>query len=301
MAVIQRILYPTDFSAASADAAEQAIALARWCHARITTLHVAVPEPMDVAALSPGGDAETMAVRTAIRQKTELWAREAEAAGLNAGTIVEVGDPAREILDWATRLPADVIVMGTHGASGFEHLMLGSVTERVLRNATCPVLTVPPRAHARASLPPKRIVCGVDFSDWSMAAVDLAGSMAREAGATLTLVHAIEWPWHEPPPPAFDELPPEQAAALKEYRRYLEESAMARLRALALTHEEARCGVRVVHGKSYAEILRVVDQERADLIVLGVHGRTGLDLALFGSTTNHVVRQARCPVLTLRR
>ena len=58
---------------------------------------------------------------------------------------------------------------------------------------------------------------------------------------------------------------------------------------------------RLRHGKSYVEILRVASEQRADLIVMGVHGRNGLDMALFGSTTNQVVRQATCPVLTLRQ
>jgi nucleotide-binding universal stress UspA family protein len=180
--------------------------------------------------------------------------------------------------------------------------MLGSVTEKVLRKAACPVLTVPPRAHATSRLPPSRIVCAVDFSEWSLAAVDFAASIAQESGgASLILVHVIEWPWHEPPAPAFEELPAEQSAALQEYRRYVASRATKRLEALVPDAVAGRCDFRVLNGKAYVELLRVAATERADLIVLGVHGRNVVDLALFGSTTNHMVREATCPVLTLRR
>ena len=96
--------------------------------------------------------------------------------------------------------------------------------------AVCPVLTVPPRAHATSTLPLSRIVCAVDFSEWSLAAVDLVASIAREPGASLILAHVIEWRRHEPPAPVFEDLPAEQSAALQEYRRYVGSRATKRLR-----------------------------------------------------------------------
>jgi nucleotide-binding universal stress UspA family protein len=301
MPTIQRILYPTDFSAASADAAEQAIALARLYHARITALHVCVPIFMPVPGLPAPADRVSDAEKHRAREQAATCVQAGEVVGVGVDVVVEAGDPAREILASAARLPADLIVMGTHGASGFERLMLGSVTEKVLRKAACPVLTVPPRAHLTSTLPPSRIMCAVDFSDWSLAAVDLAASIAQESGASLLLAHVIEWPWHEPPAPVFEDMPAEQSAALQEFRRYLDQRATKRLEALVPAAMAGRCDVRVLNGKSYVELLRVAADEHADLIVLGVHGRTVVDLALFGSTTTHVVRQATCPVLTLRR
>ena len=200
-------------------------------------------------------------------------------------------------------LPADVMVMGTHGASGFQRLLLGSVTEKVLRKATCPVLTVPPRAQVTSRLPFARVLCAVDFSEWSIAAVELASSLAQQSGAALELLHVVEWPWEEPPPPTFAELPREQAAALFEFRRYLTASATRRLESLIPAGTSDRCAMipRISHGKPYAEILRVAADDHADLIVLGVHSRKLADLAMFGSTTNQIVRRATCPVVTLRR
>ena len=91
---------------------------------------------------------------------------------------------------------ADLLVLGTHGRSGFERLLLGSVTEKVLRRAPCPVLTVP-RHHPEAVPPPpvlfKRIVCPLDFSDSSLRALEYALSLAQEADAHLTAMHVIEY------------------------------------------------------------------------------------------------------------
>jgi nucleotide-binding universal stress UspA family protein len=192
--------------------------------------------------------------------------------------------------------------MGTHGTSGFQHLAMGSVTERVLRNAACPVLTVPPRAHATSRIPFTRLLCAIDFSESSMAALQFASSLADESHATLTMVHVLEWPWEEPPAPRLEDLPVEQGAALAEYRRYREKMALMRLEEVASATRVSHTPlVRLRNGKPYVQILDVAQEESSDLIVIGVHGRNPIDMMVFGSTTNHVVRGATCPVLTLRR
>lgn len=104
-------------------------------------------------------------------------------AGATPEILVEEGDPARRIAAQAERIPADLLIMGTHGRGGFERLFLCSVTEKVLRTARCPVLTVPPPA-ARAPAGPvlyKTILCPLDFSDSSMRALEYALSLAKEA------------------------------------------------------------------------------------------------------------------------
>ena len=154
--------------------------------------------------------------------------------------VVDVGQPAAQILVRSVDAESDLIVMGTHGASGFEHLLLGSVTEKVLRRARCPVLTVPPHAQATSTLPFRRLLCAIDFSDSSLRGLELACSLAKESNAALTLLHVVEWPWHEPPPPVLEDLPSDQAAALAEFRRYVEKSAIERLR--ALTQRRAKTG-----------------------------------------------------------
>jgi nucleotide-binding universal stress UspA family protein len=291
MMKIARILCPTDFSETSAHAVAEAVVVAGFYHARITALHV-------ISQIEPSFEDLSVA---GLRRDTAAFFEAATRSGIPVDVLVDVGQAARHILDRAATLPADMIVMGTHGASGFEHLVLGSVTEKVVRKARCPVLTVPPRAEGRAALPFTRLLCAVDFSDASLSAVEVALSLARESGARLTLLHVLEWPWHEPPPPAMDELPAAQAAALVEFRRYSEESARKRLESLVPDSDPvSRVTTRLQSGKPHEQILEVASAEHSDLIVIGVQGRNALDVALFGSTTNQVVRRATCPVLTLR-
>ncbi len=301
---ITRVLYPTDLSEASAHAAEWAAAVAGFYKASITALHVVSPILMAVPGLGTsiaGGSREEPETEH-LRTDVAALFGEPLTDGRRLDVLIDVGQPAHRILERAAGLPADLIVMGTHGTSGFEHLVLGSVTEKVLRKASCPVLTVPPRAHATSQLPFKRLLCAVDFSDASLAAATAALSLTQESGGTLTLLHVLEWPWDEPPPPDIGELPLEQGRALAEFRRYSEASAKMRLDALIpATIPSSRAVTRLKSGKSYVQILDVADEEQTDLIIIGVHGRNPVDMALFGSTTNHVVRRATCPVLTFRQ
>jgi nucleotide-binding universal stress UspA family protein len=164
------------------------------------------------------------------------------------------------------------------------------------------VLTVPPRAHATSQIPFSRLLCAIDFSESSLAALQFALSLATESDARLTMLHVLEWPWEEPPPPRLEDLPMEQGAALGEYRRYREKMALMQLETLVpasarLSRSPLR---RLSHGKPHVQILELAKDEGSDLIVIGVHGRNPVDMMVFGSTTNQVVRRATCPVLTLR-
>jgi nucleotide-binding universal stress UspA family protein len=283
---IRRILCPIDFSDASAHALEQAAALARWYGARVTVLHVhltiarapGVPTPdAAVVQLPTAADVE------ALRAHAITACRPVAEAGVGLDVVITAGEPVRTILDQAAQLPADIIVMGTHGTSGFQHLLLGSVTEKVLRKATCPVLTVPPRAQTTSAQPFARLLCAVDFSDSSLKAVDVAASLARESGAALTLLHVLEWPWHEPPLPSMEGIPPEQARALVEYRQYLETSAASRLQAIAASAmpDGPAPTVQVRFGKPYAEL--GTEAERLSLLYTIEHG------AFFQKLKGHLV------------
>jgi nucleotide-binding universal stress UspA family protein len=302
MAPITRILCPVDFSEASQHAIEHAIVIARWYGASITALHVYNPVFTPVPGLPPLESRVPEPELKRVNAETIRRFEGAIASGIDVRVVVDVGQPAAGILGRADAAHSDLIVMGTHGAGGFEHLLLGSVTEKVLRRARCPVLTVPPHTQATSTLPFRRLLCAIDFSDSSLRGLELARSLASESRAALTLLHVVEWPWHEPPPPVLEDLPSDKAAALAEFRRYVEESAIERLKSLmpeAGEDQRAR-EPRVVHGKPYIEILRVAAEVQADVIVMGVHGRNTADVMLFGSTTNQIVRRATCPVLTLR-
>jgi nucleotide-binding universal stress UspA family protein len=140
----------------------------------------------------------------------------------------------------------------------------------------------------------KTIVCAIDFSATSHHALDYALSLAQEAGGQLVLIHALEG-FSLEPSASFTQF------EVTDLHRTLAHEAQQRLEALVPEGARTWCAPEVIvgYGKAYREVLRVADERRADLIVLGVHGHGGFDLALFGSTTQHVVRAATCPVMTV--
>lgn len=294
---LKRILCPTDFSDASRHALDHAVAIARWYQSHITGLHVLdsgfVFEPPILFA-ERGGLKALPVDRDYLRNKLTDWMQPAAAAGIPWSAHIEDGRPAEGVLQVARSLPADLIVIGTHGRRGFEHLVLGSVTERVLRQAVCPVLTVPPRGAVTSTLPYKRLLCAVDFSEPSLQALQAAVSLAEEADADLTVLNVVDWP--------DDETFLVETFDAPDMRRQLEAQRARQL--LAFIPEDARVfcrpSAKVAMGTPHREIVTAANSMSADLIVIGVHGRSTLDLALFGSTANQVVRRASCPVLTMR-
>jgi nucleotide-binding universal stress UspA family protein len=298
MVAIKRILCPVDFSGHSRLALDYATALARWYDAEVFALHAyaVAMVPATIGAMPAMTSVGVPLTREEIEHDLAQFVRPVKAAHVKTTASVSTGSPARTILEAADRLSANIIVMGTHGASGFERLVLGSVTEKVLRKATCPVLVVPRQADAPggAGVLFRRILCAVDFSPCSTRAISYALSLAEESGGSLAFVHVVEGLDHEPLANAHFNVP--------EYRQQLVDDARRRLAALVPSETRTWCECREIvrTGKAYREILEAARTADADLIVLGVRGRHAVDLALFGSTTNHVVRSAECPVLTVR-
>ena len=298
MIEFKQIICPVDFSESSVRAFAHAAAIARWYDAQLTALHV-VPTFETIQVLGDLGYPVRVVTPTPREQVLEEMTRTLNLAAVSprATPIAEAGDPQTTVIDQALSKKADLIVMGTHGRRGFKRLLLGSVTEAVLREAPCPVLTVPPHAPAGVSqtVTFKRILCPIDFSPSALQALGFALDLARQADGRVTLLHVVEWLAEEEP----------RASAhfnVPEYRRYMVEDGQERLRNLVF--EESRAWVEiddvVVFGRTYREILRAAESKPADLIVMGAQGRGAIGLALFGSTTQQVVRGAMCPVLTVR-
>jgi nucleotide-binding universal stress UspA family protein len=295
---IRQILCPTDFSAPSARAFEHAVALAAWYQASVTVLHV-LREPMIAAPALPYTLSPLLldgSLRDTVQADLSSLVVPVNRAGLHAVGELRDGNPGTEIVRAAQELHADLVVMGTHGRTGFQRWALGSVAETVLRRAPCPVLTVPPRAGDDPDpLFFRRIFCATDFSPASEAAVHYAAALAAEADASLFLAHVLERP---SPPPR-----PEPGRGAKQRQAPdFECAARAQLRRAVPPEAREWCQVEeiVATGQAAPEILRLAADREAGVIVMGVHGRGLLDLMAFGSVTHQVVREAACPVLTVR-
>lgn len=298
MLELNRILCPIDFSPYSDHALEYAVKIAKWSGAIVRVLHVMPPLPPS----SANGLAQTGRDLTERNLRGAIARHRMPNVEIDS-VLIESDDPVRQIIECAESYDADLIVTGSHGRSGVERVLLGSVVEGLLHKSGRAVLTIPSHiAVARLEGQPsfRRMLCAVDFAEASLESAAVAFSLAEEADAMLTLLHVIE-------------LPPELTHAPHgggdEYSTYdvgrlhaeAESAALTRLRALVPEHAREYCTVQtsVVEGGVSRQILRIAAAIDADLIVLGVHGRNSFDLAFFGSNSKDVIRQSRCPVLVV--
>jgi nucleotide-binding universal stress UspA family protein len=310
MIEIKKILCPIDFSDPSRHALHHAVAIARWYESTVTVFHVYVVPPAAAYGLESPPPVGMVLTPVDREHLITAMARFVESAN-TADVAIEfaVGQSmsaASDILQQASAMQADLIVIGTHGRSGFDRFVLGSVAEKVLRKAACPVLTTPARAAEVTAASPvvfKRILCPVDFSDSSLHALNYAMSLAQEADARLTVLHVVVYDLEVEAPESPEAVSADRRLSVADYRSRCEEYSRERLRTAVPEAVRAYATVETLlaAGKPYREILRVAADQAADLIVMGAQGRGGADLMLFGSTTQHVVRQAACPVLTLRK
>ena len=297
MVHIEKILCPIDFSDFSRDALDHAVALARWYEARLIVMHVVpiptVPLPMAGVPI----DTPVFPIDTAeVTRHVQEWARESiGSSNIPMDVFVTSGSAAIEIARHAELSRADLLVLGTHGRSGFQRLFLGSVTEKVLRSTNAPVMTIPPPVKKPESIQFRTILCPVDFSDESLRALEYAFSLAKEADARIILLHVVEGLVNPSYASQF------RNVSVLEYYEQMEEEARRQL--AAVVPEDGRTWARPVErltrGRAYRQILQTADEESVELIVMGVRGRGAVDRLVFGSTTDHVIRRARCPVLTL--
>jgi nucleotide-binding universal stress UspA family protein len=263
--------------------------------ARIRLLHVAELQTVAIPEMPADmfDEEETQALATAKALIQDM--------GLDADRIdIEVTSanlyrpPARVIQEVALRMGVRMIVMGTHGRRGLRRLLMGSVTEEVVRHAASPVMVVPLSKKAMSKAPVSRLFVPLDFSEHTDVVMEEAGIMARVFGAKVDLFHAVDMPYLPYVGLANDPLKDIQKRALKAAGEELEQ--------LAATLHEGGLEVEVHKrtGPAGSTILEAARDNDADFIVMASHGRHGLDRILLGSVTEKVLRGAACPVLVVR-
>ena len=298
-APVERILLPTDFSGFSTQALRRALVLARRFNARLKVVHV-------IQGFYPVGDAMLAAAPPAEGRKmaesdAHAFMAEARDAGIDYELEIREGNPWREILAAAAEMPADLVVMGTHGRSGPERFLLGSVAEKLSHRLPCPVMTVGQEEGRawEAANPVGRVLCATDFSENSERAFRFSLALAASLGAKVTLLHAIE---HMPDLGAarYRMVVPDVEPLLKEIERAASERLGKAVDSSRNEFPGADVTARLGAGRAYQEIVRVAEDERADLIVVGAQGHGMLEHLLSGSNAQQVIRRATCAVLTVR-
>jgi nucleotide-binding universal stress UspA family protein len=293
---VARILVATDLSGPADEAIRQAHDWSTRLGAELAVCHV-VPTHHRVNALFPQRNA-TDAIWTVDleRRVSELVeARVMEQTGRPAEgfrLVINAGKPEAGILEAAAAWNVDLIVIGSRGDTGLARILLGNVSERVVRYAPCSVLVARPC--------PKQgiVLAATDLSDASFPAVKAGAEQARLRAAKLVVLHNVDlWP-----PPVSSVTAGLAAAGFPTDPRVLEEQRSAALQRLeeilGRLRIEATC--RISHGPPDAEIIRAADELEPELLVIGTHGRTGLSRLALGSVAERVVETANSSVLVVR-
>jgi nucleotide-binding universal stress UspA family protein len=196
------------------------------------------------------------------------------------------------IVSACAELGCDLVVVGTHGRRGIRHLLLGSVTEEVVRTAPVPVLAVRPDAPP-AGFQCRRLLVPHDFSAHSTEAVHLAAAWARSLGAAVILLHVVE-PLVFPQLYAVEPLPDDTLDRACERS----EEELEALAADALDGVAVECAVS--SGPAAETIVSEADARQADLVFMGSRGLSGLEHLLLGSVTEKVLRRGAVPLVVVR-
>ncbi len=291
----QGVLFPTDFSEAALAAWPYATGLAKDGGAVLHVLHVVGPPPIaaspDGSALAPPGLVDDLLGQA--RASLEELAGAARSHGVEVRTQATVGGAASEIVAYARAQDLGLIVMGTTGRTGLAHVLMGSVTERVVRQAPCPVLAVrhdpatgPLRLTPGALPRARRILVPLDGSPLAEAALPGILALARRYGAELALLRVAR-ATALPGPGLVDA----QVTVVRDAEDYLAK-VQQRLEGAGVAASAV-----VRYGGTPEEILDDIRVRRPDLVAMSTHGRTGLTHLLLGSVAERVLRASPVPVL----
>ena len=293
---IRTIFCATDFSKLAEQVVAYGITLAREFNAKLLVCHI-----VDFPTVTMYGEAVAGPIEHQNRfmdyAKEEI-SRLIGDAPVDSQAIVTLGNTTEEITRLVAEFHADLVITATHGRSGLKRFFLGSVTERLTRTLHCPLLVLPGSEEAKImgpqKFPFKRILVGCDFSSDSDLAFKTSLSMAQEFQSELHMVHVVE-------PSGYKELFKMPAEQGEKFKQDLYEMIKDRLK--AMVPEEAlhwlSLHTHLLVGKPYAELIRYAEINDVDLIALGIRGQGMVEELLVGSTTDRVIRNAPCPVLSI--
>ncbi|WP_273838242.1 universal stress protein [Halococcus sp. PRR34] len=287
--MFETILLPTDGSDGATVAFDHVLNIAAAHDATVHLLNVA--DTTRDSVIQVQGD-----VIDALEQEGKQIVRDtadrAHQRGITTVTEVLQGEPYSTILDYAELRDVDVIAMPTHGRQGLARLLLGSTTERVVRRADVPVLTVRPDSDVTATYPYESVLVPTDGSDCANEALETSVDVASEEAADLHLLSVVDVTSL-----GVDVRIQMQVQFLEENATEIVEDATEFATDASVESVSGSVALGTsVHGK----ILSYIHEHDVDLVVLGTHGRTRFDRYMLGSVTEKLVRTSPIPVLTVR-
>ncbi|MEW6585358.1 MAG: universal stress protein [Nitrospirota bacterium] len=267
---MEKLMVATDGSEYSESAIRESINLAKICSSNLIAVSV-VKTNQEFDSVLP--QFVEKAEQEAIKHLESVKAR-AMKEGVNCISIVSRSEePYEDIVRHASKNSVDMIIMGTHGRTDMKRLMMGSVTAMVIGHATCNVLVLPLNAKVEC----KNVLIATDGSKYGEAAASEALGIAKRCGSSLIVISVAS--------------SDAEITSAKDNVNKVSEAA---------EKEGVKTTSIVAGGKPYAAIIETSKQEKADLIVVGSHGRTGLVRLLMGSVTERVIGHAEAAVLVVK-
>ena len=291
----ETLLVPTDGSDVADATARRAFDFAEALDASVHVLSVAD----SAVATGVGYSGERASIREQLKEKAAARAtslrRLAADRGLDATAVTREGIPAEEIVDYATSEPVDGIVIGTSGRGGIARAVVGSVTDKVVRAASVPVVTITPEAAESDDgwTPIESILLPTDGSEAATAALDCGLELAEQFDATVHLLSVADSDLASALDTVSDDAVDSSNHLLEQAETYLDTLATdARDRDLEVV-------ITAVEGTPSEKIVEYAASEDVDLIAMGTTGRGGFERVLLGSVTDDVIRTATKPVMIL--
>ena len=293
----KNILCATDFSEFSNHTVSYGVALAKEFGAGLIICHV-----IDLSSVAIYGEFQLDPVGQQNRIVEDANAQLEELTGdqpVAWEPLITVGKPADEISQAVEEKNIDLVITATRGRSGFKRLILGSVTERLMRILPCPLLVVRSPEHELVDTPVEairlnEILVGCDFSPDSGQAFRYGLSLAQEFQAKLHLTHVIE-------PPAQPNLIKEESVMSGEIQEDYQNILIQKLKDMVPEDAANWCipQTSILEGQPYDELVKYAATRDIDMIVLGVRGHGLVKTLFLGSTTDRVIRNSPCPVLSV--
>ena len=283
------ILVPIDFSELSLKSLDAANNIAEIFEGNVTAMHAYVPvtelEGPYTIGLGPNLNEEYEEIQESLQEKIDSIAEShIDNSRLKKG-LVTIGSPAAAIMETAKEF--DMVCMSTHGRTGFTRLLLGSVAEKVLRQAHIPVLVV---ENDSVIKPLERILVTTDLSENSEAAFPYATQLAESTGAKVDLIHVISTEHMS------DDETVETILSIRKERL----KVIAKEFFHSLDDGQVVTDIIVSDKAPHEAILEQSKKHLYNMVVMASIGHTGLDYLMMGSTTANVVRNVRAPVLTIK-
>ncbi|KAA3609221.1 MAG: universal stress protein [Calditrichaeota bacterium] len=299
MLKIKKILYTTDFSECADQALQHALFLAKKYKANLDILHATVfygnYESLFSVDQYPDWQTYFDSVEKSLDSMIDKSLLPFDTQKINITKIQKRGTtPAHVILDHILKNEVDLVVMGTHGRPHLEHFFMGSVAEKVVRSAPCPVLTL--CGYEKSSISTiNKILVPIDFSDHSKNALLHAKHVASSYEAKIQLLHVIEESVHPSfyaagETSVFKLMPKIDSISKQNLQKIFSEAG----------GPQVDVEFHIAEGRAANEIINFAENQNSRMIVMPTHGLTGFQHFLLGSVAEKVVRMAKCPVLTVK-